>query len=90
MPDSPHPRWSGTTTEKPRANSVITSRQAYHVCGQPCTSSNGGPSPPVTTCWRRPPVSTYRLVNVPVNPVGRFGVAPVTSLALTLAAYPSD
>ena len=41
--------------------------------GQPCTSSSGGPSPPVTACWRSPPASTYRLVNVPVNPAGRFG-----------------
>src|SRR5690348_11138944 len=55
----------------------MTSRQAYQVCGQPCTSSSGGPSPPVTTCWRRSPVSMYRLVNVPVNPAGRFG-APDT------------
>ena len=55
----------------------MTSRQAYQVWGQPCTSSSGGPWPPVTTCWRSPPVSTYRLVNVPVNPSGRFG-APET------------
>src|SRR6516162_1291913 len=77
LPDSPHPRWSGATTEKPRASAGITSRQAYQVCGQPCTSSSGGPSPPVTTCWRSPPVSMYRLVNLPVNPSGRFG-APET------------
>src|SRR6516165_12108824 len=63
--------------EKPRASPGITSRQAYQVCGQPCTNSSGGPSPPVTTCWRSSPVSTYRLVNVPVNPSGRFG-APET------------
>src|SRR5712691_732238 len=77
LPDSPVPRWSGATTEKSRASAGITSRQAYQVWGQPCTSSSGGPSPPVTTCWRRSPVSTYRLVNVPVNPAGRCG-APET------------
>ena len=60
-------------TVKSRASAGITSRQAYQVWGQPCTSSSGGPSPPVTTCWRSPPVSMYRLVNVPVNPSGRFG-----------------
>src|SRR5207342_2908716 len=52
-------------------------RQAYQLCGQPWTSSSGGPSPPVTACRRSSPVSTYRLVNVPVNPAGRFG-APET------------
>jgi hypothetical protein len=77
LPDSPHPRWSGATTEKFRASSGMISRQAYQVWGQPCTSSSGGPSPPVTTCWRRSPVSMYRLVNVPVNPSGRCG-APET------------
>src|SRR6516162_1133906 len=77
LPDSPHPRWSGATTEKPRASPGITRRQAYQVSGQPCTSSGGGPSPPVTTCWRSSPVSMYRLVNVPVNPAGRLG-APET------------
>src|SRR6516162_7452776 len=64
-------------TVKSRASSGMISRQAYQVCGQPCTSSSGGPSPPVTTCWRRSPVSMYRLVNVAVNPSGRFG-APAT------------
>ena len=34
-------------------------RQAYQVCGQPCTSSSGGPSPPVTACRRRSPVSEH-------------------------------
>src|SRR5271169_2129557 len=77
LPDSPIPRWSGATTWKSRASGGISSRQAYQVWGQPCTSSSGGPSPPVTTCWRRSPVSTYRLVNVAVNPSGRFG-APET------------
>src|SRR6516164_7758409 len=77
LPDSPVPRWSGTTTENSRASEGITSRHAYQVCGQPCSSSSGGPSPPVTTCWRRSPVSTYRLVNTSVNPSGRFG-APET------------
>src|SRR5215831_17830336 len=52
-------------------------RQAYQVCGQPWTSSSGGPSPPVTACRRSSPVSTYWLVNVSVNPAGRFG-APET------------
>jgi len=77
LPDSPVPRWSTATTEKSRANAGISSRQAYQVWGQPCTSSSGGPSPPVTTCWRSSPVSTYWLVNVPVNPSGRCG-APET------------
>jgi hypothetical protein len=31
----------------------------------------------MTACWRSPPASTYRLVNVSVNPAGRFG-APET------------
>src|SRR5690348_13277590 len=73
MSDSPIPRWSTATTEKSRASVGISIRQAYHVWGQPCTSSSGGPSPPVTACRRSSPVSTYRLVNVPVNPAGRFG-----------------
>ena len=77
LSDSPMPRWSTATTEKSRANAGISIRHAYQVCGQPCTSSSGGPSPPVTACRRSPPVSTYRLVNVPVNPAGRFG-APET------------
>src|SRR5215472_92967 len=71
------PRWSTATTEKSRARVGISIRQAYQVWGQPWTSSSGGPSPPVTVCWRRFPVSTYRLVNVSVNPAGRFG-APDT------------
>jgi hypothetical protein len=54
----------------------ITRRQAYQVWGQPCTSSSGGPSPPVTICWRRPPAWMYRLVNVPVDPPGRCGAPP--------------
>src|SRR6516165_11105272 len=77
LPDSPVPRWSGATTVKSRASAGMISRQAYQVWGQPCTSSSGGPSPPVTTCWRRSPVSTCRLVNVVVNPSGRCG-APAT------------
>ena len=77
LSDSPMPRWSTATTEKSRASAGISMRQAYQVWGQPCTSSSGGPSPPVTACRRRSPVSTYRLVNVPVNPAGRFG-APET------------
>ena len=77
LPDSPIPRWSTATTEKSRASAGISIRQAYQVWGQPCTSSSGGPSPPVTACRRSSPVSTYRLVNVPVNPAGRFG-APDT------------
>jgi hypothetical protein len=31
----------------------------------------------MTACWRSSPVSTYRLVQVSVNPAGRFG-APET------------
>src|SRR5271165_127136 len=77
LPDSPQPRWSTATTAKSRASAGITRRHAYQVCGQPCTSSSGGPSPPVTACRRTLPVSTYRLVNVPVTPSGRCG-APAT------------
>src|SRR5262249_5274132 len=77
LPDRPIPRWSTATTEKSRASAGISMRQAYQVCGQPCTSSSGGPPPPVTACRRTSPVSTYRLVNVSVNPSGRFG-APDT------------
>src|SRR5262249_42159882 len=51
--------------------------QAYQVWGQPWISSSGGPWPPVTACRRSSPVSTYRLVNVSVNPAGRAG-APGT------------
>src|SRR5215472_12287743 len=64
-------------TSKSRASAGITRRQAYQVSGQPCTSSSGGPSPPMTACRRSSPVSTYPLVNVSVNPAGRFG-APDT------------
>ena len=71
------PRWSTAMTSKSRASSGISRRQAYQDSGQPCTSSSGGPSPPMTACWRSPPAFTYRLVNVSVNPAGRFG-APET------------
>ena len=71
------PRWSTAMTSKSRASAGISRRQAYQVSGQPCTSSSGGPSPPMTACRRSSPVSTYRLVNVSVNPAGRFG-APET------------
>ncbi|HET9079003.1 MAG TPA: hypothetical protein VFO01_00575 [Trebonia sp.] len=54
LPDSPVPRWSDAMTVKSWASAGITSCQAYQVWGQPCTSSSGGPSPPVTTCWRSP------------------------------------
>jgi hypothetical protein len=54
----PMPRWSTATTSKSRASAGSSSRQAYQVWGQPCTSSSGGPSPPVTACWRSAPVST--------------------------------
>src|SRR5262252_5959066 len=64
-------------TVKFLANSGITMRQAYQVCGQPCTSSRGGPAPPITACSRTSPVSMNRLVNVSVNPSGRLG-APET------------
>src|SRR4051794_40730172 len=71
------PRWSTAMTSKSRASAGISRRHAYHVSGQPCTSSSGGPSPPMTACWRSSPVSMNRLVNVSVNPGGRFG-APET------------
>ena len=73
LPDSPRPRWSGTMTWNCRASAGITSRQAYQVWGQPWTGSSGGPSPPLTTCWRRPPALTWRLVNVFQNPRGSCG-----------------
>jgi len=40
-----------------RASAGITRRHAYHVSGQPCTSSSGGPSPPMTACMRSSPES---------------------------------
>ncbi len=63
--------------ERPGPAPESAGRQAYQVCGQPCTSSNSGPSPPMTACRRTSPVSMYRLVNVSVNPAGRCG-APET------------
>ena len=77
LSDSPMPRWSTAMTKKSRASVGISIRQAYQVWGQPWISSSGGPPPPVTACRRSSPVSMYRLVNVPVNPAGRFG-APDT------------
>src|SRR6266508_180297 len=77
LSDSPIPRWSTATTWKSRASAGITMRHWYQVWGQPCTSSRGGPSPPVTACRRSSPVSTYRLVNVSVNPSASCG-APET------------
>jgi hypothetical protein len=62
---------------KARARADIMSRQAYQVSGQPCTSSSGGPSPPMTACRRTSAASTYRLANVSENPAGRLG-APDT------------
>src|SRR5262249_57596830 len=88
LPDNPIPRWSAATTEKSRASAGISIRQAYQVCGQPCTSSKGGPSPPVTACRRSSPVSTYRLVNVLVNPSGRCG-APDTEPGPSGAGRPA-
>jgi hypothetical protein len=43
---------------KSLASVGISIRHAYQVCGQPCTSSSGGPTPPVTACSRTSPVST--------------------------------
>jgi hypothetical protein len=77
LSDSPIPRWSTAITSKSRASAGITSRHWYQVWGQPCTSSSGGPSPPMTACRRTSPVSTYRLVNVSLNAFGRPG-APDT------------
>src|SRR5262249_44644578 len=71
------PRWSTATTLKSRASAGISMRQAYQVWGQPCTSSSGGPAPPVTACRRSSPVSTYRLGKGAANPAGKFG-APGT------------
>src|SRR5215216_7102085 len=64
-------------TSKSWASAGISRRHAYQFCGRPCTSISGGPSPPMTACWRSSPVSMYWLVNVSVNPSGRFG-APET------------
>src|SRR5664280_2261463 len=47
FPDSPIPRWSTATTWKSWASAGISRRHAYQVSGQPCTSSKGGPSPPM-------------------------------------------
>jgi hypothetical protein len=68
LSDRPMPRWSTAMISKSRASAGISRRQAYQNSGQPCTSSSGGRSPPVTACRRSSPVSMYRLVNVPVNP----------------------
>src|SRR4051812_44006896 len=70
---SPIPRWSTAMTSKSRASAGISRRQAYQFSGQPCTSSSGGPSPPMTACWRSSSVSMYRLVNGSVNPPGGVG-----------------
>lgn len=69
------PRWSTAMTVKFLASAGISRRQAYQVSGQPCTSSSAGPSPPMTTCWRRPLAWTNRLLKVLVNPGGRFGAS---------------
>src|SRR5690242_355800 len=79
---SPRPRWSTAMTEKSRASVGITRRQAYQNWGQPCTSSNGGPLPPVTTCWRSPPALMNRLV----NPLGGFGGCELDPGPLRVAA----
>jgi hypothetical protein len=44
LADSPIPRWSTATTWKSRARVGISSRDAYQVCGQSCTSSSGRPA----------------------------------------------
>ena len=71
LSESPIPRWSTAMTVKSRASAGITRRHWYQVCGQPWTSSNGGPLPPMTACRRTPLALTYRLVNVSVKPLGR-------------------
>src|SRR5262245_61889510 len=58
-----------------RASAGITARYWYQFWGQPCTSSSGGPSPPMTTCWRSPPALTNRLLNVLPKPGGRCGAS---------------
>src|SRR3954447_20404137 len=73
----PMPRWSTAMTSKSRASAGITIRQANQFSGQPCTSSSGGPSPPMTACWRSPLASMYRLLNVSGKPAGGVG-APET------------
>src|SRR6188472_1388639 len=76
-------------TRKSRASAGITRRQAYQVSGQPCTSSSGGPSPPMTACRRSARASTYRLVNVSVNPSARFGACE-TEPGPSAASRPVD
>ena len=65
---SPMPRWSTAMTVKSRASAGISARYWYQFSGQPCTSSSGGPSPPMTMCWRSPPALTNRLVNFLLKP----------------------
>src|SRR6266508_1785202 len=62
---------------RPRAT-VLTRRLRPHptaFLGQTHTCSSGGPSPPMTACWRSSPASMYRLVKMSVNPAGRFGAS---------------
>jgi hypothetical protein len=73
LSDSPIPRWSTATTSTSQASAGMSRRQAYQVSGQRWTSNSGGPSPPMTACWRSAPVSMYWLMKVSVNPSGRFG-----------------
>jgi hypothetical protein len=73
LSDRPMPRWSTVMTSKSRASAGITRRHAYQFSGQPCTSSSGGPSPPMTACRRTLPASMNRLLNVRLNPAGRCG-----------------
>jgi hypothetical protein len=72
LSDGAIPRGSTAITSKSRASAGISIGQAYQVWAQPGTSRSGGPSPPMTACMRSSRASTYRLVNVPVNPSTRF------------------
>ena len=83
---SPMPRWSTAMTVKSRASAGISARYWYQFWGQPWMSSSGGPSPPITTCWRSPPVLTYLLVNVLLKPGGRCGASGGRVAAKLVAA----
>jgi hypothetical protein len=52
---SPQPRGSGAITWCRPAWTGIRCRHSYQVCGQPCSSTTGSPSPAATQCIRISP-----------------------------------
>src|SRR3954454_11415546 len=48
---------SGQMTRKRSASGPISSRQLHQCCGQPCSSTTGGPSPATAQWTRRPPTN---------------------------------